>query len=545
MLTPDNLKRSTVTYQAGCGDVRDLFAATRRLLVDADSLVYTDGSVVRVDPHKRTRDDRAAGTPEAPGASERTVAGAGVYKPAPMQSPHGPSPGRSTGTSYAIDPVAEGDAAASVNRAEAAAVWYALSHRLGPNIATDSATVLYQIRNALLRPGKLAHNSNRLVIQAIVDAIDSSNEHVHLYKVKAHTGIPGNEYADAAARQAVTRLTEGDRSLPCCPVANENPTASLLWPHHHVTGRSTQPVGQAGVPVKDLSQHLVQAVHESSRLGYSDTQGVYYKSWSSITAEADGKRSNTITTASTAHEARRRRMVLQYRTGGLHTAKLRHRMQLVRTPDCVLCGQLDGGHHALSGCSHLKGLYIERHNAAGRLILRYVTKGSKGGNVVAHDFGKQKTPQLDPDCLSLPRTVPGQGRRGSRPDLVMISAGRHTPLSRRRVDILELKYCRDTDPSAQLARAGEQHTRFVERLLRKGYRGSRIHYHTIALGVSGTIYKSMYPVLGALGVEKATAQRLASKLHKLAAHFTEIIMQTKWNQERLARRHKITKAGIG
>ena len=199
-------------------------------------------------------------------------------------------------------------------------------------------------------------------------------------------------------------------------------------------------------------------------------------------------------------------------------------MKLAQTPDCLLCGQLDGGHHSLSVCPHLRGLYTERHNAARRLVLRYIAKGSRGGNVVAHDFGKPKNAPRDPGCPPLPRAMPGASDTGSRPDLVMVSGRRSTPAARRRVDILELKYCRDTDPSAQMARAETQHAHFVDRLLRQGYRRHNVHYHTIALGVGGTIYKSMYPVLGALGVKKTTAYRLASKLHYLAAQYAEVIM---------------------
>ena len=89
-----------------------------------------------------------------------------------------------------------------------------------------------------------------------------------------------------------------------------------------------------------------------------------------------------------------------------------------------------------------------------------------------------------------------------------------------------------------------QHAHFIERLLRQGYRRHKVHYHTIVLGVGGTVYKSMYPVLGALGVKKTTAYRLASKLHYLAAQYTEVIMQTKGNQEHL-RWNKATRTGIG
>ena len=131
--------------------------------------------------------------------------------------------------------------------------------------------------------------------------------------------------------------------------------------------------------------------------------------------------------------------------------------------------------------------------------------------------GNPKGLHDDPGRLSLPRAMPGSSVTDSRPDLVMVSGKRNTPPASRRVDLLELKYCRDTDPTAQTTRAEAQHARLVERLLRQGYRRHKIHYHTIVLGVSGTIYKSMYPVLRALGVQKTASHRLAGKLHQLAA----------------------------
>jgi hypothetical protein len=179
--------------------------------------------------------------------------------------------------------------------------------------------------------------------------------------------------------------------------------------------------------------------------------------------------------------------------------------------------------------------------------------------VITHDFGKPRTRVDSPACMTSRRTLPAapqvpldaddepvNNARGgtSRPDLVMVSGHMRTPLARRRVDILELKYCRDTEPMPQTDRAARQHVDFVEHLVEMGYCREKIHYHTIMLGVSGTIYKAMQPVLRALGVDKPAGQRLASKLHSLAAQYVEIIMQTKWNQERLRSSQQV-KQGVG
>jgi hypothetical protein len=74
---------------------------------------------------------------------------------------------------------------------------------------------------------------------------------------------------------------------------------------------------------------------------------------------------------------------LHYRYGGLNTAKLRHCMKVAHTANCLLCGQLDGGHHSMSGCLHMSGMYTERHNVGGRILLKTLLQGAG----LMHDSG--------------------------------------------------------------------------------------------------------------------------------------------------------------
>jgi hypothetical protein len=80
---------------------------------------------------------------------------------------------------------------------------------------------------------------------------------------------------------------------------------------------------------------------------------------------------------------------LHYKYGGLNTAKLRHGMKVAPTANCLLCGQLDGGHHSMSGCPHMSGTYTERHNVGGRILFKALLKGGRGSesDVVMHDIG--------------------------------------------------------------------------------------------------------------------------------------------------------------
>jgi hypothetical protein len=55
--------------------------------------------------------------------------------------------------------------------------------------------------------------------------------------------------------------------------------------------------------------------------------------------------------------------------------------------------------------------------------------------------------------------------------------------------IVEVKYCRDTDPTQQLDAAQNQH-KPLEMAIRAAAPGALVQYVPIMLGVSGTIFKS-------------------------------------------------------
>jgi hypothetical protein len=127
----------------------------------------------------------------------------------------------------------------------------------------------------------------------------------------------------------------------------------------------------------------------------------------------------------------------------------------------------------------------------------------------------------------------------------MIAGGRKIPFKRREADVIEIKYCRDTDRTQQETRAHLQHNAppnegtpdsLINSLITAGYRPSKIRLHVILLGVGGTIYHSMHTALKQLGLKKQASDRLAGKLHKHATVSARRIMQTKWNQEFLLKR---------
>ena len=62
---------------------------------------------------------------------------------------------------------------------------------------------------------------------------------------------------------------------------------------------------------------------------------------------------------------------------------------------CPLCSLEDSGSHLLAGCRHrdMVKSHIARHNEAGRLILKAITKGTSGNNLFIADLGTQENMQ--------------------------------------------------------------------------------------------------------------------------------------------------------
>ena len=62
---------------------------------------------------------------------------------------------------------------------------------------------------------------------------------------------------------------------------------------------------------------------------------------------------------------------------------------------CPLCSLEDSGSHLRGGCRHgdMVESYVARHNEAGRLILKAITKGTSGNKVFIAGLGTQENMQ--------------------------------------------------------------------------------------------------------------------------------------------------------
>ena len=234
-----------------------------------------------------------------------------------------------------------------------------------------------------------------------------------------------------------------------------------------------------------------------------------------------------------------RAAALKYRTGTVYTAKQRFRFGYAVSDRCILCGQPDGGHHMAAACQSLSKMYTCRHHQAGRLIMNAVLAGDRGNEVVMMDVGKLN---MDEGPASMPHRIPlhtlpscmsDEAKRAaascSIPDGFMYKAA--TTQTMETYTVLEIKFCRDTDPTGQLARARTQHSRLVEALTAAAP-GAVVQMEVILIGVSGAIYtEHTKDPMVRLGVTRGAWDKLKYRLNVLAVQQLHWIHVNKLIQE--------------
>ena len=500
------------------------------LLYDWRRIAYTDGSCIE---HN---------TP----TGKVTCVGAGLYCPAKED--------KGQKACFTVDPAGQAPNN-TINRAELAGIWAALMQ--GEHIiATDSACSIAQLQTELLQPMRHRTHKHANLLAAIVDLMRAAKKPITLMKIKAHNQHIGNEIADGIAKQAAQPNATHDLTLS----VSATPAyikGFWLWQTDAKAEQRHTSVGDedAGPPAKRLRplshpQDLQKLMHDKLRLGTANQDSVYFNAWKDAHKHTLPSDSNAFMAKNSSVTQGQRRTTLRYRMGVLWNQKRAKMIGRATSDKCPLCHQPDGCSHIASGCSHhtMEKMYTERHNRAGRLILRAVSKGERGNDLVMADVGAHAkcaeagAPTLD--CNSIPNTLipckPGANKeeqmlhaktlRRLKPDALLVSHGRHKTDTK--VEIVEIKYCIDTRPERQLSRAREQHNELKDLLAAQGFLPSNITVIPILIGVSGTVYTEYTKLaLEKLGVPHAKTRTCISKLHTEAIRSLHSIVQVRRHYE--------------
>jgi ribonuclease HI len=438
----------------------------------------------------------------------------------------------------------------TISRAELSALHVALEkgtelHREDGdtvNIATDSLGSMHALLKAIHRPQDMVEHRHRQILQQMAKVVESSTAVIHVWKVKSHIGIVGNELADAAA----VAVASGEQTDCWTYDEPSNNRSELHWPYQVEEVVDTSNAAGNAVtrtqfrPVADLMDALRQVVHAVKKLGKSNLDGIYASSWRAIHSSIAHQHSHMFL-AGTTITHKTKKLMMQYRWGLLPTRRWLHKCKLAPDISCPLCGEEDGGHHALSACRCVSPTVTTRHNDAGTEIVEAIMKGEKGCSLIMSDVGirRRRAATELPETLQmcryvhsadLPSDAPASVRTalsqytGSVPDAFMFEADIYGGY--RCYTIVEIKYCRDTNTAHQETRAHQQHSRLTT-LLQEHDPEATVRTVSLMLGVTGVIYKKFLEDMEVrLGVRGAALRALVKRLHYQAANHVQKI----WDQ---------------
>eukprot|EP00983_Pelagomonas_calceolata_P068207 1149811-Pelagomonas_calceolata.AAC.1 len=118
-----------------------------------------------------------------------------------------------------------------------------------------------------------------------------------------------------------------------------------------------------------------------------------------------------------------KRNIFNFRTGTLFNQKHAVRFKISTSLQCPLCGEPDSALHILSGCkrSTISDMVTERHNIAGGILLKGISKDPLGAGLATMDNGSADRLALQEpaDFWTLNKYNPlqgGAGETGRPPD---------------------------------------------------------------------------------------------------------------------------------
>jgi ribonuclease HI len=437
----------------------------------------------------------------------------------------------------------------TIMRAELSAISYALGRAPTTEnitIATDSLSSLQAIRKALNKPHRVRHHRSAKLLQQIVRQLQqrhASGSHTSLIKVRAHTGIAGNEEADKLAKRAV----EGDCSVPTINNPAET-TYNFDWQTRTSEGRTN--VLHDG---KQISQAATDARVATVCEKYPQTPAA---KWATA-ATKDG----LLHAASNAFRNtqsitfKQKRTLLQLRCHRWIGNGLKNKWRLAPNPRCPHCtspyGAYDDGLHSAICCKHpqLAGMITLRHDKAVHLIVDAVQKAHHERPF--HLFVSAGR-RFQESSNTLSNTIPDWALPGNtlKPDLVLVLGwSEDMPIPAQPSTDVEFVICDLTcgygDKSTQrILRKQEKYAHIVNALRLRGWAAQAAASGTskpaddpessqntdifvASFGATGEIYESSTHALRALGIDKLSLKSLLTSIHLHIVRSTCQILSTR------------------
>jgi ribonuclease HI len=425
----------------------------------------------------------------------------------------------------------------TINRAELCAICHAVKHTCQFNrdetIATDSLCSLHMINRGIRRPHTLRHSKHRDLINGIVECVKQRATRGYMtrfIKVKSHTGIEGNEMADAIAKKAVDIFFQ---YVSAHEVSfGRHPYATMFWlATNSIDDTNENNGGQLAMSeryVHNLNQDLATRAYNTQGLAGTN-ESIYANLMKQEQLTADKKISSEMWdlaangTLTYAHITN----AMRIRWGGIYTAKIAARMNRPymgthgppSSGQCPLCGGADSATHIMGECPAHKALHIQRHDATGRCILKHMRKGAHGGYYMIADVGSME--KLAPLGIVHKRIpdwmMPGGADAPSRFDIAMLHKrdldviDGVTPASQSTFTTVEIGYRSDYDPDLKkLAEKQLQHAPTCA-ALGKHY---KLDYQIWDIGHTGMSPKRLREQAIRLGV--SDVDKLLKEIHTIA-----------------------------
>jgi len=221
-----------------------------------------------------------------------------------------------------------------------------------------------------------------------------------------------------------------DKAFPP-PPSDGNPFSHICWLAEEKNETTHTTTRTSLAPLQNIKDKLKAHMRKHHRLAGANTNSEYFNNWKRLLTSVNITISNSFWN-NTRMNVSQKRNVMKVRTGTLYAQKMAHLYRRATSSSSLLCHQPDSQTHMLSGCQNasIQNMVTERHNIASRLIIRTLSKGDFGGNIIFTDIGSEARmaqQSLDLQAHVANRTLPqwflpnlsaDELRSCSRPDAV-------------------------------------------------------------------------------------------------------------------------------